>query len=218
MFGAILATQWKWARLGVVLAFITAFTLPVLSVQGASAPIESAWQASEILDAVQQWSVWYPFLALAMGLLAATSAWGPDHRGQHVYALTLPVPRWHYVLLRFGAGAVLLAAPAVALWIGAILAAGMATVPEGMSTYATALSLRFALALFVAYAVFFAISSGTTRTAAVILGVVGTLVILQFMFWASDFGVELLADIFGRFVYWPGPFEIFTGRWMLIDV
>src|SRR5205823_857995 len=107
----------------------------------------------------------YPVLAAALGLLVAIATWAPDHRGRHVHALSLPLPRWRYVLLRFGAGATLLAAPIVAVSAGALLATWSATIPAGLQGYPGALAIRFALAVLVAYAVFFAVSAGTARTA-----------------------------------------------------
>src|SRR5207247_2566146 len=75
----------------------------------------SPLQAGELLQAVQSWGTLYPVLAAALGLLVAIATWAPDHRGRHVHALSLPLPRWRYVLLRFGAGAALLAAPVIAV-------------------------------------------------------------------------------------------------------
>src|SRR5689334_12112661 len=111
MFRVILYSQWKWSRLIVVLGSVAGFALPIVSVQGAATGDRSALAASELLQAVQSWGVLYPVLAAAVGLLVAIATWAPDHRGRHVHALSLPVLRWRYVLLRFAGGATLLAAP-----------------------------------------------------------------------------------------------------------
>jgi hypothetical protein len=162
--------------------------------------------------------VLYPVLAAALGLLVAIATWAPDHRGRHVHALSLPLPRWRYVLLRFGAGVVLLAAPVVALLAGAVLATRLAAIPPGLEGYPVALTIRFALAVLVAYAVFFAISAGTTRTAGAILAVIGGLILVQVLASAADVHLDLLTPLQGVLLNWPGPLAIFTGRWMLIDV
>src|SRR5438128_4089111 len=154
MFRVLLYSQWKWTRLIVALGSVAAFALPIVSVQGAARADASPLQAGELLQAVQSWGTLYPVLAAALGLLVAITTWAPDHRGRHVHALSLPLPRWRYVLLRFSGGAVLLAAPALAVLAGSLLATGTATIPPGLQGYPVALALRFALAVVVAYAVF----------------------------------------------------------------
>jgi len=218
MFRMILFTQWKWSRLAVLLGVLAAFLLPILSVQQAGNPERTAWEARMMLNAIQSWSVLYPVLATAIALSLALSAWGPDHRGRHVYALSLPVPRWHYALQRFGAGAVLLAAPAVALLLGALLAAAVASIPHGLQAYPVALAARFALAMALAYAVFFAISAGTTRTAGFVLSLVAGIVVVQVLTATAGIELHLIPFLGDRVLMWPGPLEIFSGRWMLIDV
>ena len=218
MFRMILFTQWKWSRLTVLLGVLAAFTLPLLSVQQAGSGDRSAWEARMLLGSVQSWSVLYPALATAIALMIALAAWSADHRGRHVYALSLPLPRWHYALQRFGAGIVLLAVPALALWLGALLASRTVSIPAGLHTYPGALALRFALALAVAYAVFFAITAGTTRTAGYVLAILGGVVVVQVLASAAGMELNLIPFLGDRLLLWPGPLEIFSGRWMLIDV
>ncbi len=218
MFKAILYTQWKWSRVVVALSVVLAFALPIMSVQRAGITEPSRWEVQDLLRTIEMWSVWYAVFAAGLGLLMATTAWAQDHRGRHVYALSLPIPRWQYAMLRFTAGSLLLAAPVVALWIGALLATAMAQIPPGLNAYPSALALRFALAAFMAYSIFFAISAGTTRTAAYVLAVIGALVVTQVMLEASGMYGGLVEVLFDRVITWPGPLEIFTGRWMLIDV
>src|SRR5206468_2756182 len=79
----------------------------------------------------------------------------------------------------FGAGAALLAAPVIAVSVGALLATWSATIPAGLQGYPGALAIRFALAVLVAYAVFFAVSAGTARTAGIILGLIGGVILVQ---------------------------------------
>ncbi|MBI4419936.1 MAG: hypothetical protein HY560_03855 [Gemmatimonadetes bacterium] len=222
MFKLALLTQWKWSRLVLLPGVVAAFSIPVLSVREAGPVIEAGgdpiWRTQEMLRSVEAWSVLYPLLAAALAVAVALTAWGPDHRGQHVYALSLPVPRWHYVLLRLGAGAVLLTAPVVAVGLGALLATVAATLPPGTHAYPLALSLRFGLALLVAYAVFFAICAGTTRTAGIVLSVLAALVVADVLLSAAGAPVDVLGSVGAAMFRWPGPLQIFTGRWMLIDV
>jgi hypothetical protein len=218
MFRMMLYTQWKWSRLLVVAGTLVAFAIPVLSVQSAGEYNLQHWEARALLNSIESWGLAYPILAAGLAVFMAMTAWGPDHRGRHVYALSLPVPRWHYALLRFGAGAVLLAVPVLAVWIGALVGTASAVIPPGLHAYPYALALRFALALLFAYAVFFAISAGTTRTAGYILAGIGAIIVVQVMARAAHVEFDLVGTIFGRMLGWPGPLEIFTGRWMLIDV
>src|SRR5256885_7395208 len=115
MFRAILYSQWKWSRLIVVLGTVAGFALPIVSLQGAARADRSPLAAQELLRAVQSWGTLYPVLAAALGLLVAIATWAPDHRGRHIHALSLPLPRWRYVLLRFGGGVVVFAGPVLAV-------------------------------------------------------------------------------------------------------
>ena len=218
MFRAILYSQWKWSRWSIVLGAVTGFALPILSVQGAGRTERGPLQTGELLDAVEKWGVGYPVLAAALGLVVAIATWAPDHRGRHVHALSLPLERWRYVLLRFGSGVTLLALPIVAVLLGALLATASATLPPGLQGYPVALAGRFALAVCVAYAVFFAISTGTARTAGIILGAVGCGIVVQLLASAANLPLDLLGALQIAALNWPGPLAIFTGRWMLIDV
>src|SRR2546426_7183368 len=163
MFRAILYSQWKWSRLIVVLGTVVGFALPIVSLQGAARADRGPLQAQELLRAVQSWGGLYPVLAAALGLLVAIATWAPDHRGRHVHALSLPLPRWRYVLLRFGSGVTLLVGPILAVLVGALLATTLASIPVGLQGYPLGLALRFAMAVLVAYAVFFAVSAGCGR-------------------------------------------------------
>jgi hypothetical protein len=218
MFRVMLYSQWKWCRLIVLLGTVAAFALPIVSLQGAARADRSPLQAAELLEALQKWGVLYPVLAAALGLLVALATWAPDHRGRHVHALSLPLPRWRYVLLRFAGGVVLLAAPILAVMTAALLATGTATIPEGLQSYPLALAVRFALAVIVAYAVFFAVSAGTARTAGIILGVIATVLLVQIIAGAANVDLDLVGRLQVVVLNWPGPLAIFTGRWMLIDV
>src|SRR5881628_1835852 len=218
MFRAILYSQWKWSRLIVALGTVAGFVLPLVSLQGAARADRSPLEAEALLHAVQSWGTLYPVLATTLGLLVAIATWAPDHRGRHIHALSLPLPRWRYVLLRFAAGVTVLAGPIVAVLLGAVLATALATIPPGLQGYPLALALRFALALLVAYAVFFAVSAGTTRTAGIILGLIGGVILVQIIAGVANLDLDLFGKLQIVVLNWPGPLAIFTGRWMLIDV
>jgi hypothetical protein len=218
MFRVMLLSHWNWSKIFLTAAVVGAFALPVLSVQEAGTQDPSRWGLWELLRSVQSWSVWYAALAAGLGLILGTSAWASDHRGGHVYALSLPIERWRYVLMRFSVGVVLLMVPVLALWIGALVASASIELPEGLRAYPTALAGRFCLASLIAYSVFFAISSGTARTAGYVLVVIGGLVAAQILLSTAGVHASPLIGLMHWLTSWPGPFEVFTGRWMLIDV
>ena len=217
MFTQILASQWKWTRLIIVAATLLAFAMPMLSVRNVD--LMGSWaEAQSLLGSMQVWGIFYAMLSALLGLLVGTTAWTPDHRGRHVYALTLPVARWHYVLMRLGAGVVLLTAPFVAVWVGGMLAAASIAIPPGLHAYPGALAMRFGLSSLVAFAVFFSIASGTTRTAGFVIGALGVLVVGDLFGEMLNKDLNLLQNVVLFLFPSPGVFEVFTGRWMLIDV
>ena len=216
MFRVVLLSQWKWSRLIVLPATVAAFAMPVLSLQAAGGPQPA--NARELLAALEQWGQWFKILAAGVGLLLAITAWSRDNRGRHVYALALPVPRWRYVLYRFGAGLVLQVPVVVALVLGGLCATLLATLPNGLHGYPFALAWRFALAVLLAYALFFAISSGTTKTAAVVLIVGLALGGTELLSVATDLDIPVMKWVMQAVLAWQGPFALFGGRWMLVDV
>ncbi len=218
MFVEVLRSQWKASLVTMSIVAVAAFALPLVSVQPAGEASLSVYNTVFIMEELARYSQWFGGLALATGLLAAVIAWGNDHRVKHVYPLILPVPRWYYALLRFTAGLVILTLPLAALWVGSMIAAFAATVPVGLSTYPHALSLRFAIASLLAYSIFFAISASTTRTAAYVLVIAGIVVVGQVGVGILGVDADVMGEFFRRLTVWPGPFEIFTGRWVLIDV
>ncbi len=218
MFRQLLYTQWKWSRLVLLLVVLMGFSLPIVSVQGVHPNDLGRFEIDSLLGGMQAWGLLYPILATGLALVLALTTWGPDHRGRHVYALSLPIPRWHYALLRFGAGCTLLAIPVFAVWLGSLVATSVVDLPAGLEAYPTALALRFGLAAFVAYAAFFAISSGTNRTAGIILGVIAALILVQVVASIANIDFDLMSAAQTVLLLGPGPLAVFTGRWMLVDV
>ncbi|HEY5218220.1 MAG TPA: hypothetical protein VIJ16_00365 [Gemmatimonadaceae bacterium] len=214
MFKAILKTQWKWTRLAVFLAVVVAFTMPLLSMNANALP-ESP---RTLITNMQAWGAGYALLAAALGLLVAVLAWSSDHRGHHVYALALPVARWRYVLLRFGAGIVFLLPAIIALGISAEIATSTHPIPQGLHAYPLALTVRFAFAALVAFAVFFAISAASARAAGYILGAICVVLVAQFLTDAAGLNWQIVSHAVDILMGYPGILAVFSGRWTLIDV
>jgi hypothetical protein len=99
-----------------------------------------------------------------------------------------------------------------------MIAAGAVTVPEGLNAYPVALAFRFGLAALVAFSLFFAISSGTTRTAAYVLAPIAIVIVAEIFLSAMGVRLNLIGTTADMLLQWPGPLEIFTGRWLLVDV
>lgn len=215
MFKVILETQWKWARMPLLLATVAAFTLPMISVRGLGEEVATGIAALYAMASMENWAIAYPLLAAAVGLLLALTAWGSDHRQGHYYALSLPIPRWQYSFLRLGAGFVLLAGPVIGIAVGSSLAAAAASIPAGLSAYPLALAIRFGLAAAMSYTIFFAIAAGSPRTAGIVLTVLAVVLIAPAI---SGYFDAVFFPIMERINDWRAPLGIFGGRWMLIDV
>lgn len=213
MYRMILLTQWKWTRAIVLIATIVGFALPLASLQSAS----GATQAADFVARMQRFGVWYALLAAAMGLMVALTAWTHDQRGRHVYALTLPVSRAHYVMMRLIAGASFLVPPAIAVLLGALFVSFFGAIPGGLTTYPVALALRFLFASCVAYALFFAIGSATQRTAGIILGAAAAVLLTTYLFAVLGVDADLLQRSVEVLFTSPGVFSVFSGRWSLVD-
>ena len=217
MFRVILATQWKWTRGMVLAATLLSFALPLLAMRQAARALE-AMNASELLIRMQAFGTVYGMAAAFIGLVVAAMAWTSDHAGRHVYALSLPIDRWRYVAMRFGAGAITIAPTVIALWLGAVVALASVEIPAGLEGHPAGLAMRFALAALVAYAIFFAVSSGTKRTAGIILAVLGGMICLEMIGETTGLPLRPVSLLMDLLVHRAGTLGVFNGRWMLIDV
>jgi len=230
VFQQLLFVHWKTARFGILPFVALAFGLPLLVVQGLGAdptdPELYAIAASTVTSRLAAWVPLFPLLAALTGIVLALSAWAWDHKVNHVYPLSLPLERGRYVLLKMGAGGVLLVIPCLAFWLGAMLATSSIDIPEGLRAYPTAVALRFTLTALLLYALLFAMAAGTLRTTVWVL--FGLVVLLVSGGFIVDFlgqtlvpsleEVRFVPWILDRVLFWPGPFEVVTGNWMLLDV
>lgn len=227
MFRQTLYVQWKAARLPLLPFVVLAFALPLLSVQGmggvpaGEGARDMTWM---LIQAHELWMPLFPIMAFLVGTVAAVVAWYWDQQGDHMYALSLPAPRWEYVLLKMGAGAVVMGACVVAFAVGAALATTAVHLPDTLHAYPWRASLRFLLAALTAYAVVFALAAGSVRTTIFVL--VGLVAMLFLGELAMTFLGGLFPALQGRdfplmvirlIQHSPGPLHVFTGNWMLID-
>ncbi len=122
-------------------------------------------------------------------------------------------------------GAIFLLPAALVFWFGALLAAGSVTLPDGLHAYPTLLAMRFWMAMLLAYAVLFALAAGSVRTILIVVGgVFGGLlvgeVVVRFLdaFVLALEGWSFIRAVLDVLSGWPGPFRVYAGNWMLIDV
>ena len=212
MFRPLLGLQWKASRWAVIVFVPLLIGLPIVVMNFGKrfSRDEFSNPAFDMVRAIEIWSPVFPILAALTGAAFALAAWAWDHNTNHIYALALPIERWRYALLKMAAGAVTLALPVLALFVGAVIATATTTLPEGLRAYPVSLSFRFLFAALIVYAIMFALAAGTMRTTLRVALVLTVLVPLVGVF-AFDQIVQILAT-------WPGPFAVFGGNWMLIDV
>lgn len=219
MLRQVLKSQWISTRAIVLVMAVLAFAIPLGSVfYGGDLTTSGPYQVSSWLSASRTVGQAIPVVALGLGVMLGMAAWAPDHSGRHVYALSLPVSRAKYVMLRFAAGSILMAIPVAALGLGAVLASAAVQLPAGVHAYPLQLTLRFALSALVMFAIFFTISVGTRRAVVLTLGAVGGIVLADVMLGAFGGDAVVVATVYEALTTWPGPLAILMGRWALFDV
>jgi len=228
MYRPMLFLHWKQVRLALVPFVIASFGLPLLAVEGLGAPpgmSSASLEAYRLVLGTQVWLPFFPMLAVAIGITLALSAWNWDHQHNHVYALSLPLTRWEYTMAKMVAGVALILVPVAAMWLGTNVAAASLTLPAGLHAYPNQLTFRFFFAILLSYAAFFALAAGTVRTTLWVLGAfVGFLVAGALLndilasYYPYFANVNLVESVMDWMVKAPGPFEVFSGSWSLIDV
>lgn len=217
MFLALLRLQWRESRLAILLLAAAGIFLPLASLNGVRHAADP-WEAWELLRASATWSAWYPLLAMAAALVLSAGAWIGDHRSGHVYALTLPVARWRYLLMRYAAGGALLLAVGGILWLGATIATAPLTLPPLLHAYSGSLTLRFCLAGLTAFTLLFALNGLTPRAARLLVAALLVLVIAAAMADLLSLGIRPLGLTLDALLGPYSPLAVFRAPWMLIDV
>ena len=226
----MLKLHWKAAKWPMLPVLIAAFGLPMMAGR-------RAWGAEYTVDSLQAQSAWsvvtdaaaygvtFPILAAIAGSILGLTAWTWDHKYNHVYALSLPISRWKYAVMKFGGGVILIGATTATFGAGAGLSAALANLPTGLQTYAGALSAHFFVATLSAYALLFALASGTIRTATIVIGSVvafaafgdGIFALLGNL-WAPLGQVNIAQLAYLLLIDNGGPLSVFASNWMLFDV
>ncbi|HUP88756.1 MAG TPA: hypothetical protein VM100_05385 [Longimicrobiales bacterium] len=226
MLKSFMLMQWKVSRWAVAILLPICFATPILVARFGQRT--SAGEFSEpALDFLRGTTIWLPFfpvLAAITGLTFALTAWTWDHNTNHVYALSLPIERWRYSLMKMISGAAFMLVPVAALLVGALVAMATVKLPAGLHAYPLSFTVRFMFGALILYAIIFAMASGTVKTTLrIIIGIV-------LFFVLGSFVTDMLSDMlntpipspigifFEALMEWPGPFNVFGGSWMLFDV
>jgi hypothetical protein len=219
--------QWRAARWVLLPFLLLSLGLPLLVlrfVEQLGSQLGPDLDPRAVVAGMSLWAPLFPLLAALLGFAVAFAAWTWDHRTGHVYALTLPLSRARYASYKFLAGAGVLLVPVGCLLAGALLGLLLTPLPELVHAYPLSFTLRFLLGAGITYALGFALAAGTART--VVWLVVGTILLLVFgtilvQFLEGVLRTDLVdpLEVLERALLdWPGPFHVFGGSWMLIDV
>lgn len=215
MLRTVVWLQWKSARPWIVASVVAVIALPIASA-GLAWPSDPDLLAF-FLAKLDLWSWLYPTLAVVLGVAFAVLTWQADRQGDFVYALSLPLPRWRYVLLRYGATAGWVAAVAAALWLAAFGVTSLIAIPETLSVHPHQLAAKFFLATLAVFTAAFAIGAMPERTRRIgiriALAVVAVELAMVLLGQEFRFLTPLVRALAGR----TGPFAALGGRWMLID-
>ena len=226
MYRQMLRLNWKTARWPLMPVILLAFGAPlfVLRIADVIRPAGVPIPPATMIHLHAEWAFVFPFLALITGVMIALTAWSWDHQGRHVYALSLPVSRGRYSLIKFAAGGTLLLLPLAALAIGVFVGLASITIPEGLHAYPFSFLARFALASAVVYAATFTAASTTVRTTMIVLALFVVVVIFGSIFVSflqealNDYSiVSPISMLHTALTRWPGPFNVFGGNWLILD-
>lgn len=217
MFGQVLYTQWKWARTELLAYTLGACAVPMIILK-IGVNVMGDPGVTGTLAAVAAAGGFFVFLAFVCAIGLAVRPYLADQALKHVYALSLPVPWATLLRYRFLAGAILLLAPTLAVFLGAWLAAMTTSMPPTLHAYPVGIAVRFLLSALEIYAATFLLQYVAGKHAVrVVLGIVAALVVAELasrLFGWSDAWIWL----WDHLTTWPGPFQTLTARWMMIDV
>jgi len=218
MFAQTLYVQWKWNRDFLAFYMIVAFAAPLV-ILWAALPHLGLTSGRELVSVGGAVGATTGVIAVLAGLTIAWQGYGVDERAGHIYALSLPVTRGRALAIRAGTATIMLALPALAIWVGAMIAAGQVELPPSLHSYAGSLATKALLASWLAHACVFALRYCARRRARSVLAVLVVAVIAlsatAMVVPGTRAGIARAGDFL---ISNPGPFGVLFGRWTLIDV
>jgi hypothetical protein len=200
------------------LAAVILLVLPLIMIRAVGGPGDQLNQVVWWLSAAESIGKILPIGALFLGIYFGVAAWMDDTRGNHIYALSLPLSRPQYLTYRFVAGGLPVIVPSVALLAGSLAAAAAITTPAGIHAYPFALAGRMLLASLTCYSIFFAVSAMTRRAVQITFAVLASVLIIQLLLVIVGIEQDIIGGIANFLTTSPGPLSILTGRWALFDV
>ena len=215
MLRTVVWLQWKSAWPWIIASLVAVIALPVASA-GIAWPTDPD-QLAFFLAKLDLWSWLYPTLAGVLGVAFAVLTWQADRRGHFVYALSLPLPRWRYVLLRYGATAVWVAVVATALWVAAVGVTSLIAIPETLSVHPHRLAAKFQLAALAVFTAAFAIGAMPEKTRRIGIRFALAVAAVELVMVLLDQEFRFLTPLVRALAGPTGPFAALGGRWMLID-
>jgi hypothetical protein len=216
MLREMIKVQWLRSRIVALFAALLLFTFPLLVVR--LGPPGELYNVGMWLRNAELMGRMIPTIMLLYGMTLAALAWSDDTKGNHVYALSLPLPRERFIVYRFLAQLPALVLAPAGLLVGAFVAMAAVTLPSGVHAYPVALALRALLAGLTCYAIFFVIANSPRRAGLILCSVVGGLVAIDLLLGAVGVDDSVLGTVGKMITTWPGPLAILTGRWALFDV
>lgn len=218
MFKQILFTQFRWTRLAIGSMAFIAFLVPAVAWWLGGMRVLNPSSHVALMVGFDEVGMSLVIIAVLGAFLVAALPWQTDAATRHVLPLSLPITWRHYVTMRFGAGALTLLLPTLALWIGCMIALALVDVPATLRAYPGALSLRFLAVCLFAYAATFALQYLAGRKSAVTVLVI-LLAGCVLVFVQNMLGLGGLTDgLMDALVRVPGPLAVFASDWALIDV
>ena len=218
MFAQSLYVQWKWNRDFLGFYTAAAFVAPIV-ILWIALPHLGLSSGRELVSVGGVVGTTSAVIAVLAGLTVAWHGYGVDDRAGHIYALSLPITRARALAIRAASAAIMLALPAIGVWIGAMLAAGQVELPPSLHSYAGSLATKALLASWLAHACMFALRYCARRRAKAVL------IVLMFSLGALAVTTSIAPDTRGAItrvgdflISNPGPFGVLFGRWTLIDV
>lgn len=218
MFRQILFTNLRWTRLSLTALSVVAFIAPAGLWRLANGIYHAPQAPLVVRDGFVVLGPMLALLAFVTGFVLVAQTWAEDSLSKHVYALSLPIPWSRYVGLRFGAGAVTLLLPTLALWLGSLFVLSQIELPVMLHAYPGTLALRFLLGALLSYALVFMIQYLSGRRAALVLLSLFIGVIVFSFGMAFTGNGAALSSATRWLLEWPGPLAVFAADWMLIDV
>ncbi|HKS06181.1 MAG TPA: hypothetical protein VJR92_07685 [Gemmatimonadaceae bacterium] len=215
-YKALLYSQLKYQRIELTILSIVAGGVPALATWRALG--STSFSPMELLSLSQIVGVLGSTLAALVGCVLALRPYSLDALTNHTYAMSLPVSRTEYGLLRVGTGLLLLLMPAAGFLIGAVFASTAADIPAMLHAYPVGITMRFVLAAATAFALAFGIQYGlgkrATRWILFSLTGLGAVEIIGQLVT----GVSLTSDLWTALGSEASPLRVFASNWMLFDV